>query len=167
MAILDVMLPGVSGFDVCRRLRETSDMPIIMLTARDAESDRVFGLEAGADDYVVKPFSTRELVSRVRSILRRRQLDATAAAKAHEFAVGELLIDLVRHTAAWGGTRLPLTESEYKILTFLAEACGDAITRHEIMKQLWSSEYVGDERVCDVHIHALRRKIRQAGGDPT
>lgn len=166
VAILDVMLPGVSGFDVCRRLRETSDIPIIMLTARDAESDRVFGLEAGADDYVVKPFSTRELVSRVRSILRRRQLDATAAAKAHEFAFGDLVIDLVRHTAAWGGTRLPLTESEYKILTFLAEACGDAITRHEIMKQLWNSEYVGDERVCDVHIHALRRKIRQAGGDP-
>lgn len=166
VAILDVMLPGLSGFEVCRRLRESSAIPIIMLTARDAESDRVFGLESGADDYVVKPFSTKELVSRVRSILRRRELDATVAAMAHAYAFGDLRIDLVRHTAEWSGTRLPLTESEYQILTFLAEAGGETITRHQIMQRLWNSTYVGDERVCDVHIHALRRKIRQAGGNP-
>jgi DNA-binding response OmpR family regulator len=165
VAILDVMLPGLSGFDLCRRLREDGDMPIILLTARDAESDRVFGLESGADDYVVKPFSTRELVSRVHSILRRRQLDAEAATRSHAYAVAELRIDLLQHTADWAGSPLRLTDSEYRILAFLAEKRGAPVSRHEIVRRLWNSDHVGDERVCDVHVHAIRRKISQAGGD--
>lgn len=165
VAILDVMLPGMSGFQVCDWLRERSDVPIIMLTARDAEGDRVRGLDTGADDYVVKPFSTRELVSRVRSILRRRALDTRAAAQSHIYTVGDLHLDLLQHGAEWAGQPLRLTESEYQILIILAEADGMPVSRQDVMRRLWNSEYVGDERVCDVHVHSIRRKIRQAGGN--
>jgi DNA-binding response OmpR family regulator len=164
--ILDVMLPGVSGFDVCRRIREVSDVPIIMLTARDAEADRVRGLDLGADDYVTKPFSLRELASRVRSILRRRALDATAAADAHMLRAGRLEVDLLSGRVTYDGTEIALTPSEYELVVVLAQTPDQAVSRRAIVQRLWSSEFVGDERVCDVHVHAVRRKITAAGGDP-
>jgi DNA-binding response OmpR family regulator len=163
IVILDVMLPGMSGTDVCRALRAESDVPILMLTARDAEIDRVLGLELGADDYVTKPFSTAELLSRVRAILRRRDLDrATGAATVRR--LGGLQIDLGRHEVSVDGDRVHLTLSEFKVLSLLAEQPERVVSRRELMQHLWASEHVGDEHACEVHISNLRRKIEK---DPT
>jgi two-component system, OmpR family, response regulator RegX3 len=163
IVILDVMLPGISGTDVCRALRAESDVPIVMLTARDAEIDRVLGLELGADDYVTKPFSTAELLSRVRAILRRRELDrATGSATVRK--LGGLHIDLGRHEVVVDGDRVHLTLSEFKVLSLLAEQPERVISRRELMQHLWASEHVGDEHACEVHISNLRRKIEK---DPT
>jgi two-component system response regulator RegX3 len=157
------MLPGVSGTDVCRSLRAESDVPIVMLTARDAEIDRVLGLELGADDYVTKPFSTAELLSRVRAILRRRELDrATGGVTTRK--LGGLQIDLSRHEVTVDGDRVHLTLSEFKVLSLLAEQPERVISRRELMQHLWASEHVGDEHACEVHISNLRRKIEK---DPT
>jgi two-component system response regulator RegX3 len=163
IVILDVMLPGMSGTDVCRALRSESDVPILMLTARDAEIDRVLGLELGADDYVTKPFSTAELLSRVRAILRRRELDrATGGATVRK--LGGLQIDLGRHEVSVDGDRVHLTLSEFKVLSLLAEQPERVVSRRELMQHLWASEHVGDEHACEVHISNLRRKIEH---DPT
>jgi DNA-binding response OmpR family regulator len=163
IVILDIMLPGMSGTDVCRALRAESDVPILMLTARDAELDRVLGLELGADDYVTKPFSTAELLSRVRAILRRRELDrATGGATVRK--LGGLQIDLGRHEVSVDGDRVHLTLSEFKVLSLLAEQPERVVSRRELMQHLWASEHVGDEHACEVHISNLRRKIEK---DPT
>jgi DNA-binding response OmpR family regulator len=163
IVILDIMLPGISGTDVCRALRAESDVPILMLTARDAEIDRVLGLELGADDYVTKPFSTAELLSRVRAILRRRELDrATGGATVRK--LGGLQIDLGRHEVSVDGDRVHLTLSEFKVLSLLAEQPERIVSRRELMQHLWASEHVGDEHACEVHISNLRRKIEK---DPT
>jgi two-component system response regulator RegX3 len=163
IVILDVMLPGMSGTDVCRELRSESDVPILMLTARDAEIDRVLGLELGADDYVTKPFSTAELLSRVRAILRRRELDrANGGATIRN--LGGLHIDLGRHEVRVDGERVHLTLSEFKVLALLAEQPDSVVSRRELMQHLWASEHVGDEHACEVHISNLRRKIER---DPT
>jgi len=163
IVILDVMLPQLSGTDVCRALRAESDVPILMLTARDAESDRVLGLELGADDYVTKPFSTAELLSRVRAILRRRELDrANGRVAVHR--LGGLHIDLGRHEVLVDGERVHLTLSEFKVLALLAEQPDNVVSRRELMQHLWASEHVGDEHACEVHISNLRRKIER---DPT
>jgi DNA-binding response OmpR family regulator len=163
IVILDVMLPGLSGTDVCRALRAESDVPIVMLTARDAEIDRVLGLELGADDYVTKPFSTAELLSRVRAILRRRELDR-ATGGVTQRKLGGLQIDLGRHEVTVDGDRVHLTLSEFKVLSLLAEQPERVISRRELMQHLWASEHVGDEHACEVHISNLRRKIEK---DPT
>jgi DNA-binding response OmpR family regulator len=163
IVILDIMLPGMSGTDVCRALRAESDVPILMLTARDAEVDRVLGLELGADDYVTKPFSTAELLSRVRAILRRRELDrATGGATVRK--LGGLQIDLGRHEVSVDGGRVHLTLSEFKVLSLLAEQPERIVSRRELMQHLWASEHVGDEHACEVHISNLRRQIEK---DPT
>jgi DNA-binding response OmpR family regulator len=163
LVILDVMLPGMSGTDVCRALRAESDVPILMLTARDAELDRVQGLELGADDYVTKPFSTAELLSRVRAILRRRELDrATGGVTVRK--LGGLQIDLGRHEVTVDGDRVHLTLSEFKVLSLLAEQPERVVSRRELMQHLWASDHVGDEHACEVHISNLRRKIEK---DPT
>jgi DNA-binding response OmpR family regulator len=154
--VLDLMLPGVSGIEVCRRLRADSAIPIVMLTARTAEVDRVVGLDAGADDYVVKPFSMPELISRVRAILRRRELDL---AEPTELRVGSLGLDLARHTATIDGEPIRLTPSELKLLSLLARHPGRVFSRRELMQHLWDSAYVGDQRAGDAHIVNLRRKI--------
>jgi DNA-binding response OmpR family regulator len=163
LVILDVMLPGLSGTEICRALRAESDVPILMLTARDAERDRVLGLELGADDYVTKPFSSAELLSRVRAILRRRELDR-ANGGATVRRLGGLTIDLGRHEVLVDGDRVHLTLSEFKVLSLLAEQPGDPVSRRELMQHLWASEHVGDEHACEVHISNLRRKIER---DPT
>jgi len=157
LVILNVMMPRMFGTDVCRTLRTESDVPIILLSARDAELDRVLGLELGADDYITKPFSMVELVSRVRAILRRRELDRASAGGLRK--VGDMRIDLARHQVAVDGRSVHLTRSEFRLLTFLAEQSERVFSRREIMEHLWESPYIGDERACDIHISNLRRKI--------
>ncbi len=165
LVVLDVMLPGLSGVEVCRALRAESDVPILMLTARDAEADRVLGLELGADDYVTKPFSSAELLSRVRAILRRRELDR-AGGNGTVRKLGGLQIDLGRHEVLVDGERVHLTLSEFKVLSLLAEQPDSVISRRRLMQHLWSSEYVGDEHACEVHISNLRRKIERDPSHP-
>ena len=162
--ILDLMLPKLSGVEVCRRLRAESDVPILLLTAKDAEVDRVLGLEAGADDYVTKPFSMAELVSRVRAILRRRHLDRTAGALVYR--VGGLTLDLVRYGADVEGRAVNLTRSEFKLLALLAAEPERVFSRREIMQHLWESSYVGDQRACDIHVSNIRRKIERDPARP-
>ena len=159
VVILNVMMPRMFGTDVCRNLRAESDVPIILLSARDSEIDRVLGLELGADDYITKPFSMNELISRVRTILRRRELDRVAAGGIQQ--VGDIRIDLARHQVMIAGEPVHLTRSEFRLLTLLAAEPERVFTRHEIMEHLWQSAYVGDERACDIHISNLRRKIER------
>ena len=165
IVILDIMLPELSGTDVCRALRAESDVPILMLTARDAELDRVNGLELGADDYVTKPFSTAELLSRVRAILRRRELDR-ANGRLPVRRLGGLQIDLSRQEVLVDGERVHLTLSEFKVLSLLAEQSDSPVSRRELMQHLWASEHVGDEHACEVHISNLRRKIERDPSQP-
>jgi DNA-binding response OmpR family regulator len=162
--VLDVRLPGLSGLEICRRLRGESDVPILMLTAMDAEVDRVLGLEAGADDYVTKPFSVAELVSRVRAILRRRELDRAAGGGVRR--VGSLELDVNRHEVRIDGRKIRLTPSEFRLLALLAQEPERVYTRREIMQHLWDSTYVGDQRACDIHVSNLRRKIEETPGRP-
>ena len=162
LIVLDIMLPKLSGLDVCRTLRGESPVPIILLTAKGSELDRVVGLELGADDYVTKPFSMREVASRVRALLRRRELDRATADGALR-VIGELRIDLARHEVTVGEQPVRLTRSELKILALLAEKPEHVYTRRELMEHLWESSYVGDERAADVHVSNLRRKLADAG----
>ena len=159
--ILDVMLPDLSGTDVCQRLRAADVyVPILMLTAKDAEIDRVVGLELGADDYVTKPFSKAELVSRVRAVLRRRELDRAEHGPGVR-RVGGLVLDFGRRDATVDGDRIMLTPSEFKLLALLAERPEHVFTRGEIMRHLWESAHVGDEHAAEVHISNLRRKVER------
>ena len=153
LMILDLLLPQLPGLEVCRTLRAESDLPILMLTAKDAEVDRVRGLELGADDYVTKPFSTRELDRNSRSTTTR--------------AFGGLRIDLTMHAVEIDGKPIHLTPSEFRLLALLAATPGRVRTRREIMQHLWQSSYVGDERACDVHVSNLRRKIEPDPAKPT
>jgi DNA-binding response OmpR family regulator len=155
LLVLDLMLPGLSGLDVCRAVRAESDLPIVMLTARDAELDRVLGLEIGADDYVTKPFSVAELVSRVRALLRRRNLDRGHVVQ----RVGDLAIDVARHSATIGGRALTLTRSEFRVVTLLASQPGRVFSRDELVEHLWDGDFRGDPRAIDVHMSNLRRKL--------
>jgi DNA-binding response OmpR family regulator len=163
LLVLDLMLPKLSGTEVCRRIRAQSPLPIIMLTARSAEADRVLGLEIGADDYVPKPFSMPELVGRVRALLRRRELDRGGAALRR---VGGLELDPYRHRVVVDGEERDLTPSEFKLLALLASKPEHAFTRREIMQHLWDSSYVGDQRACDLHISNLRRKVENEAAHP-
>jgi two-component system response regulator RegX3 len=165
LVILDLGLPGLTGTEVCRRLRDESTVPIIMLTAKNAELDRVLGLEIGADDYVTKPFSMAELVGRVRAILRRRDLDRTGVA-GEVRRIGGLELDPVRHRVRIDGEQIDLTPSEFRLLSLLAREPERVFSRKEIMQHLWDSSYVGDQRACDIHISNLRRKVEADPSDP-
>jgi two-component system response regulator RegX3 len=165
LLLLDVMMPKLSGIDVCRTLRSEGDLPIVMLTAKDAEIDRVLGLELGADDYVTKPFSMAELVSRIRAILRRRELDQSEV-EAPVRRLGGLTIDLGRHQVFVDERPVELTRSEFRILALLAKSPEQVHTRRELMQYLWQSEHVGDEHACDVHVSNLRRKIERDPSRP-
>ncbi len=165
VVVLDLMLPRLSGTEVCRRLRAESDVPILMLTARDAEVDTVVGLEVGADDYVTKPFSLAELVSRVRAQLRRRDLDRAAEADVR-LRVGDLTVDLARHDVKVGERRAFLTGSEFRLLALLAREPDRVFGRREIMQHLWQSSYVGDQRACDIHISNIRQKVERDASNP-
>jgi two-component system response regulator RegX3 len=166
VVVLDVMLPDLPGTEICRRLRaDGSAVPILMLTARDAEVDRVVGLELGADDYMTKPFSRAELASRVRAMLRRRELDrAEAAAPVRD--IGGVRFDFVSHEVTVDGEPVQLTPSEFKLLALLAERPGEVFSRADIMRHLWGSDHVGDEHPADVHVSNIRRKIERDPGRP-
>jgi DNA-binding response OmpR family regulator len=165
--VLDLMLPGRDGIEVCRQLRQRTDVPILMVTARGEESDRVLGLEVGADDYVTKPFSVRELIGRVRAQLRRRDLDRTSTVtEAKTIEAGQVRIDLARHLVSIRGEPANLTRSEFQVLRLLAERPGQVFSRREIMEELWQSEFSGDVRACDVHISNLRQKVERDPQDP-
>ncbi len=169
LLVLDIMMPGKSGLDLCRDIRGRSPVPIILLTAKDAEVDKVVGLEVGADDYVTKPFSVRELLGRVRAQLRRRELDRGAGSDAEaskSIDAGEVSIDLARHLVTVRGRPVNLTRSEFQVLRLLAESPGQVFSRLEIMEELWQSEFSGDVRACDVHISNLRQKIERDPQDP-
>jgi DNA-binding response OmpR family regulator len=162
--ILDLLLPGLPGLDVCRTVRAESDLPILVLTAREGELDRVLGLETGADDYVTKPFSMAELTSRVRALLRRRALDRSRSAGIR--TVGALRLDVNRHAATIDERPLQLTPSEYRLLTLLASEPGRVFTREELVRHLWQSDFLGDRRAIDVHISNLRRKLEPNPREP-
>jgi len=164
LMVLDLLLPGLPGVDLCRTLRAESDLPIVMLTASDTEGDRVTGLEAGADDYVTKPFSVSELVSRVRALLRRRDLDRTS--NTNVVRVGGVRLDFARLSATLDGRPLRLTGSEFRLVQLLASEPGQVFTRDELIKHLWESDFVGDRRAIDVHISNLRRKLEADPRNP-
>ena len=159
LVILDVGLPGdIDGLEVCRRLRATTDVPVIMLTARDGEIDRVLGLELGADDYVTKPFSPRELVARVKAILRRAEGPSRRAAPA-VLEAGDVEVDLGRAEARVGGAVVALTTREFALLHYLAENKGLALSRRQLLDGAWGADWYGDERTVDVHVRQLRKKL--------
>jgi two-component system response regulator RegX3 len=166
LLILDIMMPGPSGLDICREVRSRSAVPIIILTAKDAEVDKVVGLEVGADDYVTKPFSVRELLGRVRAQLRRRELDRSPVSEATRIEAPPVTIDLVRHLVTVRGEQVNLTRSEFQLLRLLAARPGQVFERAQIMEELWQSEFDGDERACDVHISNLRQKIERDAQRP-
>jgi two-component system, OmpR family, response regulator RegX3 len=164
LVVLDLMLPGLPGSEVCRNLRAKSAVPIVMLTAKSAELDRVMGLEIGADDYVTKPFSMAELIGRIRAILRRRELDREGVGAVRR--VGSLQLDSGRHQVRVGDEVIPLTPSEFRLLDLLASDPEHVFSRKEIMQHLWDSSYVGDQRACDIHISNLRQKIEADPSSP-
>ncbi len=160
LVLLDVMLPGIDGFRLCRLLREESAVPVIMLTARGQELDRVMGLELGADDYVVKPFSFRELMARVRATLRRRELDrGTAPLVAERVVVGGIALDRAARLAWRDGHPVELTPREFDLLAALMERCGQAVPRAELFDRVWGDGWIGDPRTLDVHVRWLREKL--------
>ncbi len=165
LVILDLMLPQLSGEDACRQIRAESDVPIIMLTAKDSERELILGLEIGADDYVTKPFSAAELIGRISALLRRRELDRATNEQLVR-SVGGIKIDLVRDAVAVDGKQVALTPSEFKILSFLAGAPGSTYTRRQIMEHLWGSTFTADEHTCEVHVSSLRRKIERDPSSP-
>ena len=164
LILLDVMLPRLSGTEACRQIRARSDVPILMLTARDAERDVVEGLVVGADDYVTKPFSVAELIGRIHSLLRRRELDRASNEKVVR-TVGDITIDYLNDRVTVDGNPVPLTPSEFKILALLASAPGATWSRRQILQHLWGSSH-GDEHTCEVHVSSLRRKIERDPARP-
>jgi DNA-binding response OmpR family regulator len=161
MAILDIGLPGkIDGLEVCRRVRAESGTPVLMLTARDGEIDRVLGLELGADDYVTKPFSPRELVARVRAILRR--VDGPPRQHPEVLATGRVEVDTGRREARVEGRVIPLAAREFDLLQFLAENAGLALSRQQLLDGVWGAGWFGDERTVDVHVRQLRKKMGDA-----
>ena len=163
LVILDVMLPVLDGFEVCRILRQETTVPILMLTAKDEEIDKVVGLELGADDYMAKPFSMRELLARVRALLRRvemlREEQTAKVIKATLIRVGDLTIDLARRTVFLGEDSLELKPREFELLAFLAQNEGIVFTRETLLERVWGYDFPGDTRTVDVHVRWLREKI--------
>ncbi len=172
LIVLDVMLPGLDGFEVCRTLRRETSVPILMLTARADEVDKVVGLEVGADDYLTKPFSMRELLARIKALLRRVRLIRAEMAASEQpverdvLTSGDLTIDLSRHEASWRGRPLPLKPKEFDLLLFLARNRGVALSRDLILERVWGWDYDGSSRTVDVHIRWLREKIEADPSNP-
>jgi DNA-binding response OmpR family regulator len=164
LVLLELRLPKLSGFEVCRRLRAMSAVRIVVFSTSAAEADRVRSLEMGADDFLMKPLSVTELTARIRAMLRRRDFDRNSQGAVRR--VGSLRIDLTRHEVRVDDEVVAVTPSEFKILALLSEAPGRAYSRTEIMKELWQSDYVGDQRACDIHIQKLRRKIETSPAFP-
>jgi two-component system, OmpR family, response regulator RegX3 len=164
IVLLDLMLPGLPGTEVCRALRSRSNVPIIMLTAKDSEVDKVVGLELGADDYVTKPYSARELVARIRAVLRRRG-DAEAPADG-ALEAGPVRMDVERHVVAVEGEAVALPLKEFDLLELLLRNAGRVLTRGQLIDRVWGSDYVGDTKTLDVHVKRLRAKIEPDPANP-
>lgn len=172
LLILDLMLPGIDGLEICRQLRKDMHLPILILTARDEEVDKILGLELGADDYLTKPFSMRELIARVHALLRRSAMSpaaapAGAAGPAQILQSGDLTIDLTRREAFRGGTPVPLKPKEFDLLVYFLRHRGQVLSREQILEQVWGWDYVGGSRTVDVHIHWLRNKVEPDPAHPT
>jgi two-component system response regulator RegX3 len=165
IVLLDLMLPEMSGTEVCRQLRQRSPVPIIMVTARDSEIDKVVGLEIGADDYVTKPYSPRELVARVRAVLRRRGPDA-AEPDVPTLAAGPVRMDVERHVVTVAGDPVALPLKEFELLELLLRNAGRVLTRGQLIDRIWGADYVGDTKTLDVHIKRLRSKIEPEPSSP-
>ena len=159
LVLLDLMLPGLSGTEVCKQIRQRSDVPIIMLTAKDSEVDKVVGLELGADDYVTKPYSSRELVARIRAVLRRNSDLGDTDPADGILTVGPVRLDTERHVIAINGSTVQFPLKEFELLEFLMRNCDRVLTRTQIIDRVWGSDYVGDTKTLDVHIKRLRAKI--------
>ncbi len=174
VVILDIMLPGIDGFEVCRRIRRTSNVPILMLTPRDDEIDRVVGLEVGADDYMVKPFSMRELVARIKAMLRRVRFltedkieeEQPQLIKQNMLTYGNLVIDVDRREVRLNEIALDLKPKEYELLLYMAQNIGKALPRERILEKVWGWEYGGESRTVDVHIRWLRKRIEEHPEEP-
>ena len=165
LVLLDLMLPGMSGTEVCREIRTRSSVPIIMLTAKDSEVDIVVGLELGADDYVTKPYSTRELLARIRAVLRRRvdtDLDDNQVLES-----GSVRMDVERHTVSVDGKDVPMPLKEFELLELLLRNSGRVLTRGQLIDRVWGADYFGDTKTLDVHIKRIRSKIERVPGEPT
>lgn len=165
LIVLDLMLPDISGFEVCRRLRTFTTTPVIMLTARGEEIDRVLGLEVGADDYLAKPFSFRELLARIQAMLRRVQLDRQAP-QSQQVAMGQLSMDPVARRVYKGDQEVQLSAREFDLLAILMKNAGRAMNRDELIKLVWGDDWVGDPRTLDVHVRWLRLKIEEDPASP-
>jgi two-component system, OmpR family, response regulator RegX3 len=166
IVLLDLMLPGLSGTEVCRALRGRSNVPIIMLTAKDSEIDKVVGLELGADDYVTKPYSARELVARIRAVLRRRS-DAEPATEEAVLQAGPVRMDVERHVVSVDGEAVALPLKEFDLLEYLLRNAGRVLTRGQLIDRVWGSDYVGDTKTLDVHVKRLRAKVEPDPANPT
>ena len=166
LVLLDVMLPDGSGYDVCRSLRERSDVPIIMLTARGEETDRIVGLELGADDYIVKPFSAREVAARIRAVLRRSAAAGRAAGREGPLAAGPLSLDPDRRTATHDGRELDLTRKEFELLELLMRESGSVVSRERLIDEVWDVNWFGSTKTLDVHVSSLRRKLGDDSAAP-
>jgi two-component system response regulator RegX3 len=165
IVLLDLMLPEMSGTEVCRQLRTRSQVPIIMITARDSEIDKVVGLEIGADDYVTKPYSPRELVARIRAVLRRQSADTSETA-APTLAVGPVRMDVDRHVVTVDGSPVQLPLKEFELLELLLRNAGRVLTRGQLIDRIWGADYVGDTKTLDVHVKRLRSKVEPAPSHP-
>jgi len=164
LVLLDLMLPGMAGTEVCRNLRQRSSVPIIMVTAKDGEVDKVVGLELGADDYVTKPFSSRELVARIRAVLRRGGEPEELSPSVVE--AGPVRIDVERHIVSVRGENVPMPLKEFDLLEFLVRNAGRVLTRGQLIDRVWGSDYVGDTKTLDVHVKRVRAKIEEDPGNP-
>ena len=165
LVLLDLMLPGVSGVDVCRAIRQRSNVPVIMLTAKDSEIDKVVGLELGADDYVTKPYSSRELLARIKAVLRRRAEPEELIPTTLE--AGPVRMDVERHVVTVRGERAPLPLKEFELLEMLLRNAGRVLTRMQLIDRVWGSDYVGDTKTLDVHIKRLRAKVEPDPASPS
>jgi two-component system, OmpR family, response regulator RegX3 len=165
LILLDLMLPGLSGTEVCRQIRAKSAVPIIMLTAKDSEIDKVVGLEIGADDYVTKPYSSRELIARIRAVLRRGEL-LDSADEGAVLEVGPVRMDTDRHVISVNGAQVAIPLKEFELLEFLMRNAGRVLTRIQLIDRVWGSDYVGDTKTLDVHIKRLRAKIEKDPANP-
>jgi DNA-binding response OmpR family regulator len=171
LVLLDLMLPQISGIEVCRIMRRESAVPIVMLTAKDSEIDKVVGLELGADDYVTKPFSLRELMARIRSQLRRLDVPATGttpggSAEASTVAFGDITVDLAGHRLLRDGDELPVKPKAFELLAFLVRNPGQVFSRDQLLERVWGYDYAGETRTVDVHVHWLRSAIEEDAGQP-
>jgi DNA-binding response OmpR family regulator len=167
LILLDIMLPKLSGFEVCRILRKEMTSPILMLTAKAEETDKIVGLEIGADDYVTKPFSIRELIARIRAMLRRTQITEVKPIEDNIIKIRDIKIDIDRHQASLAGTILELKPKEFDLLAFLTKNKGLVFTREQLLEKVWGYDYTGDTRTVDVHIRWLRQKIEIDPSNPT